>query len=57
MDVRFHFLHDLTKNGVVKLEQYGLYDQLIDIMTKSLSLEVFIRLGEQLGICSAPIIN
>ena len=57
MDVRFHFLHDLTKTGVVKLEQYGSYDQLTYIMTKPLRLEVFIRLREQLGICSAPIIN
>ena len=57
IDVRFHFLRDLTRTGVVKLEQCGSYDQLADIMTKPLSLEVFVRLRNQLGICSASAIN
>ena len=57
IDVRFHFLHDLTKDGVVKLEQYSSKDQLADIMTKPLSLEMFTLLRELLGVCVAPKVN
>ena len=34
IDVRFRFLHDLTNDGVVKLEYCGSKDRLADIMTK-----------------------
>ena len=54
IDVGFHFLHDLTNDGVVKLEYCGSKDQLADIMTKPLRLEVLIRLRELLGVCLAP---
>nr|DAD19456.1 TPA_asm: hypothetical protein HUJ06_020919 [Nelumbo nucifera] len=57
IDIRFHFLRDLTKDGVVKLEHCGSRDQLADIMTKPLSHEVFIRLRELLGVCLAPKVN
>ena len=57
IDVRFHFLRDLTMDGIVKLEFCGSKDQLADIMTKLLTLEVFTRLKELLGVCMAPIIN
>ncbi|XP_048231282.1 secreted RxLR effector protein 161-like [Ricinus communis] len=52
IDVRFHFLGDLTKDGVVKLEHCGSKDQLADIMTKPLRLKVFVRLRELLGVSS-----
>jgi len=48
IDVRFHFLRDLTMDGIVKLEYCGSKDQLTDIMTKPLTLKVFIRLRELL---------
>jgi hypothetical protein len=57
IDVRFHFLRDLTMNGIVKLEYCGSKDQLTDIMTKPLTLEVFTRLRELLGVCMAPNVN
>ena len=57
IDVRFHFLRDLTKDGVVKLEHYSSKDQLADIMTKPLSLEMFTLLRELLGVCVAPKVN
>ena len=57
IDVRFHFLRDLTMDGIVKLEFCGSKDQLADIMTKHLTLEVFTRLRELLGVCTAPILN
>jgi hypothetical protein len=57
IDVRFHFLRDLTMDGIVKLEFCCSKDQLADIMTKPLTLEVFTRLRELLGVCTAPILN
>ncbi|KAG7553691.1 GAG-pre-integrase domain [Arabidopsis suecica] len=51
IDVRFHFLRDLTKEGVVKLVHCGTGEQLADILTKPLRLETFVRLRERLGVC------
>lgn len=51
IDVRFHFLRDLTKDGVVKLVHCGTNEQIADILTKPLRLEVFVRLREKLGVC------
>lgn len=41
IDVRFHFLRDLTKDGVFELKHCGTQDQVADIMTKPLKLDVF----------------
>lgn len=57
IDVRFHFLRDLTKDGVVELVHCGLKDQIANIMTKSLKLEVFLKLRELLGVCLALEVN
>lgn len=51
IDVRFHFLRNLTKEGVVKLVHCGTGEQLADILTKPLRLETFVRLRERLGVC------
>lgn len=51
IDVRFHFLRDLSKDGVVKLVHCGTNDQIADILTKPLRLDVFVRLREKLGVC------
>jgi hypothetical protein len=34
IDIHFHFLHDLVKDGVVELTQYSTHEQVVDIMTK-----------------------
>eukprot|EP00268_Persea_americana_P056077 TRINITY_DN6570_c0_g1_i4.p1 TRINITY_DN6570_c0_g1~~TRINITY_DN6570_c0_g1_i4.p1 ORF type:complete len:520 (+),score=81.62 TRINITY_DN6570_c0_g1_i4:3057-4616(+) len=57
IDVRFHFLRDLSKDGVVDLVHCGSKDQLADIMTKPLKLDVFLRLREQLGVCMISGVN
>jgi hypothetical protein len=49
IDVRFHFLCNLTRDGVVELKYYGTSEQLADIMTKPLKLESFVKLLELLG--------
>ena len=43
IDVHFHFLRDLTK-GVVELVHCGTQDQIVDVMTKPLKLDMFLKL-------------
>ncbi|GAU28376.1 hypothetical protein TSUD_257040 [Trifolium subterraneum] len=49
IDVRFHFLRNLTKDGVVELRHCKSQEQLADLMTKSLKLEAFDMLRGGLG--------
>jgi hypothetical protein len=48
IDVRFHFLRDLTKDGVVELKHCRSQDQLAYLMTKPLKLEAFCKLRDRL---------
>ena len=57
IDVRFHFLRDLTKDGVVELVHCGTKEQLADILTKPLKLDVFLKLREALGVWSINEVN
>ena len=57
IDVRFHFLRDLTKEEVVKSVHCGTNDQVADILTKPLKLEVFLKFREKLGVCKVPNLN
>lgn len=52
IDVRFHFLRDLSRNEVIKLVHCNSEDQLSDIMTKPLKLETFLKLRDKLGLCN-----
>ncbi|RDX91468.1 hypothetical protein CR513_26546, partial [Mucuna pruriens] len=40
IDIRFHFLSDLVRDGVIDLKHCNTEDQVADIMTKPLKLEV-----------------
>ncbi|MCH93881.1 disease resistance protein [Trifolium medium] len=51
IDVRYHFLRDLSKDGVIELKFCKSQNQLADIMTKALKLEAFCKLREALGVC------
>lgn len=44
IDVRYHYLRDLTNQEVVKLVFCETGEQVADIMTKSVKLETFIKL-------------
>ncbi|WJZ99221.1 hypothetical protein VitviT2T_017686 [Vitis vinifera] len=57
IDVRFHFLRDLTREGVVELTHCGTQEQVADIMTKPLKLDVFLKLRELLGVSVVPRVN
>ncbi|KAL6345914.1 hypothetical protein AAG906_025194 [Vitis piasezkii] len=49
IDVRFHFLRNLAKEGTIELVHCGSQDQVADIMTKPLKLEVFQKFRKLLG--------
>jgi hypothetical protein len=51
IDVMFHFLRDLVKDGVIKLEFCGTKEQVADVMTKPLKLDQFQKLRQMLGVC------
>ena len=57
IDVRFHFLRELTKAGTVELIYCNTQDQIADIMTKPLKLDAFLKLRALLGVCSESDIN
>jgi len=44
IDVRFHFLRELCKEGVIELKHYNTRDQITDIMTKALKMDAFEKL-------------
>ena len=50
IDVRFHFLRDLTKRGTIAIEYCRTEDQLADVMTKPLNLDQFEKLRGLLGV-------
>jgi hypothetical protein len=52
IDIRFHFLRNLSCDGVIELIHCASQEQLADIMTKALKLDVFVKLRERLGVCS-----
>lgn len=57
IDVRYHFLRELTKAGTVELVHCNTQEQLADVMTKPLKLDVFLKLRRKLGVCSEIDIN
>lgn len=54
IEVRFHYLRELTKEGKVKLIHCGTQDQVADIMTKPLKLDTFKKLKKMMGIVEMP---
>ncbi|CAL9002860.1 unnamed protein product [Prunus brigantina] len=57
IDVRFHFLRDLVRDGILELIQCSTQQQVADVLTKPLKLDVFLRMRGSLGVCEYPGIN
>lgn len=57
IDVRFHFLRDLTRDGAIEMVQCGTRDQIADLLTKPLKLDAFKKLREHLGVCELLEVN
>ena len=52
IDMKYHFLRDLTNDGVINLVYCRSEDQVADIQTKPLKLATFVKLRGLLGVCS-----
>lgn len=57
IDVCFHFLRDLTKEGAVQLVHCGTQEHVAYVLTKPLKLDLFRKLRGLLGVCEAPVVN
>ncbi|GAA0141429.1 transmembrane signal receptor [Lithospermum erythrorhizon] len=57
IDVRFHFLRNLTKEKVISLIFCGTTDQIVDIMTKPFKVDTFLKLRGALRMCEASEIS
>jgi len=57
IDVRFHFLRDLTRDKVIELVHCDSQDQVADLLTKPVKLQTFENLREQMGVCVMPDVN
>jgi len=53
IDIKFHFLRDLVKDGIIKLCYCSSRIQVVDIMTKPLKLEQFLKFRSMLCITEA----
>ena len=51
IDVRFHFLRELCREGVIELKHCNIRDQVADIMTKALKMDTFEKLRNLMGVC------
>lgn len=54
IDVRFHFLRNLIKEGTMELMHCNTEDQVADIMTKPLKREAYENLRKELRMCEMP---
>lgn len=57
IDVRFHYLRELVKQGEIDLEYCRTEMQISDIMTKPLKQHDFVKMREWMGMCSAECVN
>lgn len=57
IDVRFHFLRNLSEVEVISLVRCASVDQVADIMTKPLKADAFQKLRTSLGICDIAIVS
>lgn len=57
IDICFHFLRDLARDGIVELVHCNTQEQAADIMTKPLKLEAFLKLRSMIGVCEVPDVN
>lgn len=50
IQVRFHFLRELVSDEIIELEYCSTQDQLADVMTKAVKLDVFEKLRGYMGV-------
>ena len=53
IDIKFHYIRDLVRDNEIAVEFCKSEEQVADILTKPLRIEVFLRLKKKLGLCTA----
>jgi hypothetical protein len=57
IDVRFHFIRELTSMGIIEVTHCPTQSQVADIMTKPLKTDAFVKLRGLMGVCSVSSVN
>ena len=50
IDMRYHYIRDLVQRKTVKLQYIAFSEQVVDILTKPLTLRQFVQLRGKLGV-------
>jgi hypothetical protein len=50
IDMKYHFIRDMVQRKIVKLQYIATSEQVVDILTKPLSLRQFLQLQGKLGV-------
>jgi len=55
--VCFHFLRELTKDETIQLIHCSTHEQVVDVMTKPLKLDTFVKLYKLIEVCLLMDVN
>jgi hypothetical protein len=50
IEIQYHYIHEVTKKGMVKLQYCNTNENIVDIFTKSLTTDKHQNCASQLGI-------
>jgi hypothetical protein len=50
IDMKYHYIQDLVQRNTVKLQYIATSEQIVDILTKPLTLRQFVQLRGKLGV-------
>ena len=54
IDIRYHFLRDCVQRGTIRLEYIQTDEQVVDIFTKALRRQSFVKFRDKLGLLPNP---
>jgi len=57
IDMYFHFLRELTKNETIQLVHCSTLEQVVDMMTKALKLDTFVKPCKLIEVCLLMDVN
>jgi hypothetical protein len=55
VDIKYHFIREQLKNGVIDMQYVGTDDQLADMLTKPLETSRFQKLRQRIGIIDVTV--
>jgi hypothetical protein len=50
IDMRYHYIRNLVQRKTVKLQYISMREQVVDILTKPLTLRLFVQLRDKIGV-------